>query len=226
MAVEIAGVTLDKLVAIEAEERPRFAHHAVPGLDGEYVQELGRPSVRIRILGIFYGADAGDRLRDLRGHMLDRQPVDFVCELVGEGYFSQIVIEAMEVGQKAGRPDEFDFECRLTEYVPLPPLPAVVGISDLDAGALGEARSMMDDVQNALGQLTGIANLLSGASNFGDPTSKLQDMPTPFRNAVSGADKFFEIFTGPASKLSGMLKPFQSVAKKSRETTHRFGGLP
>ena len=49
MPLEIAGVALDKLVSIEASEGARLARHAVPGLSGEYVQDFGRPSVRIQV---------------------------------------------------------------------------------------------------------------------------------------------------------------------------------
>jgi prophage DNA circulation protein len=84
MALELAGVVLDKLVSIEATEGARFVRHAVPGLNGEYVQDLGRPGVRIRISGIFYGDTASDDLKALRGHLLDRTPVDFLCELTGQ----------------------------------------------------------------------------------------------------------------------------------------------
>src|SRR5262245_7018774 len=100
MALEIAGVVLDKLVSIEASETARFVRHAVPGLSGEYAQDLGRPCVRIRVRGIFYGSDASDRLKELRGHLLDRTPVDFLCELIGEGYFSQVVVDDLNVAER------------------------------------------------------------------------------------------------------------------------------
>src|SRR3954470_6921875 len=116
MALELAGVVLDRLVSIEVSEGARFVRHAVPGQDGELAQDLGRPGVRIRVRGIFYGASAGDDLQALRGRLLDRAPVDFLCEITGQGYFSQVLVDRLDVGQHAGRLDEFGFECELTEY--------------------------------------------------------------------------------------------------------------
>jgi hypothetical protein len=196
MSLEIAGVQLDKLVSIEASETARFARHAVPGMDGDLTQELGRPSVRICVRGIFYGADASDQLKELRGHLLDRAPVDFVCELIGEGYFSQVVVDHLEVAQRAGRPDEFDYECVVTEYVPPPPAPTASPLGDLDAGILDEAASMMDDVQNALSQVAGLTDLLSGASDFGDPTGKLPTMLDTFKSTASGASSSLSTIGG------------------------------
>jgi hypothetical protein len=187
MALELAGVVLDKLVSIDTTETARFVRHAVPGLNGDYVQDLGRPGVRIRIRGIFYGDDASDRLKALRGHLLDRSPVDFLCELTGQGYFSQVVVDDLEVAQRAGYLDEFDFICVVTEYVPPPPPPAASPLADLDAGIVGEAASLMDNAQNALAQVSGLTGLLSGAANFGNPTTRLPSMLNSFTGAAGGA---------------------------------------
>jgi hypothetical protein len=187
MALELAGIVLDKLVSIEATEGARFVRHVVPGLNGEYLQDLGRPGVRIRIYGIFYGDTASDDLKTLRGHLLDRQPIDFLCELTGQGYFTQVVVNDLNVSQRAGQPDQFDFTCVVTEYVPPPAPPAAYPVADLDAGILGEASSLMDDAQNALAQVAGLANLLSGAADFGNPTTRLPSMLDSFTSAAGGA---------------------------------------
>jgi len=185
--LEIAGVALDQLVSIEASETAQFVRHAVPGMNGELSQDLGRPSVRLRVRGVFYGSDAADRLGTLRGHLLDRTPVDFVCELTGQGYFSQVIVDHLEVSQRAGRPDELDYECVLTEYVPPPPPPADSPLGGLDSGLVDEAASMMDDAQNALAQVAGLTDLLSGAGDFGNPTTRLPSMLDSFTGAAGGA---------------------------------------
>ena len=187
MPLEIAGVVLDKLVSIEASEGARLARHAVPGLSGEYVQDFGRPSVRIHVRGIFYGEEASDRLGTLRGHLNGRTPVDFLCEITGQGYFTQVMLDHLNVTQRAGRLNEFEFECLVTEYVPPPPPPAASPLAALDAGILDEAAGLMDDIQNGLAQVAGLANLLSGAADFGNPTTRLPSMLTSFTDAAGGA---------------------------------------
>lgn len=187
MALEIAGVVIDQLVSIEASEVARFVRHAVPGMSGELAQDFGRPSVRIRVRGIFYGSDAAERLGQLRSHLLARQPVDFLCELTGEGYFSQVIVDQIEVAERAGRPDEFDYECVVTEYVPPPPPPQSSLLDGIDAGLLDEASAMMDDVQNALAEVAGLASLLSGAADFANPTTRLPAMLDSFTSVAGGA---------------------------------------
>src|SRR5882724_4383772 len=187
MALEIAGVALDKLVSIDVTEGARFVRHSVPGQEGDYAQALGRPSVQIHVRGIFFGDTATDHLQTLRGHLLGRTPVDFLCEITGQGYFSQVLVDRLEVGQRAGRPDEFEFECALVEFVPPPPPPAADPFGDIDLGLLDEAASMMDDVQNALSAVAGLADLLSGAADFGNPTTRLPGMLDAFSGASAGA---------------------------------------
>jgi hypothetical protein len=184
MALELAGVALDQLTSIEASEVAALVRHAVPGLNGEYVQDLGRPSVRIRVQGIFYGDDAADRLKTLRGHLLDRQPVDFLCEVTGDGYFTQVVVDQLQVAQRAGRPDEFDYVCTVSEYVPPPPPPSDSLLGDLDAGLLDEAAGLMDDVQNAISEVAGLASLLAGAADFANPTTRLPGLLDSFKGAA------------------------------------------
>jgi hypothetical protein len=187
MSLEIAGVVLDKLVSIDVTEGARFVRHAVPGQDGDYAQALGRPSVRIRVRGVFYGDTATDDLKTLRGHLLGREPVDFLCEITGQGYFSQVLVDRIDVGQRAGRPAEFDFECELTEFVPPPPPPAADPFGAIDLGLIDEAASMMDDVQNALAEVAGLVDLLAGASDFGNPTTRLPGMLDSVTGATGGA---------------------------------------
>lgn len=186
MSLEIAGVVLDRLTAVDVQEGARFVRHAVPGLDGELAQALGRPSVRIQVQGICYGPTAADDLATLRGHLLGREPVDFLCEVTGQGYFSQVLVDALQVAQRAGRPDEFDFACALVEYVPPPPPPAADPFGAIDTSLIGEAVGLVDDMQAALGALQDLAGLLGAAGSFGDPTTRLPGMLDAVGEAGAG----------------------------------------
>lgn len=187
MAVELAGVALDKLTRVEVLERARFARHSVPGLSGDLAQDLGRPSVVVRFQGILYGPGAADKLREMRAPYLERRPVDFLAEAAGQGYFAQVVIDTMRVAQRAGYPGEFEYACEVHEYVPPPPPSETSLLGDLDTSILAEAMGAMDDIQNALAQVAELASLLSGAAAFGDPTSRLPAMLGTFTDAASGA---------------------------------------
>lgn len=187
MALEIAGVVLEKLIHIEAHEAARFVRHAIPGMNGELSQEMGRPCVQMSVQGIFYGSEAFSQLEILRGNLLDRTPVDFVCEMTGSGYVAQVVVDRFDVAQRAGHPDEFEYTCIVTEYVPPPPPPTSSLMQDLDLSVLEEATAMLDDIQDALAVVESLTDLLSGAEDFGNPVTRLPGLLDAFSSVAGGA---------------------------------------
>ena len=186
MSIELGGTTLEHLTRVDVSEATRVVRHAVPGMSGDLSQVLGRPSVIVRFQGIFYGATAMDELGALRGAHLAGEPVDFFTEAVGEGYFAQVLITRLHVAQRAGYPDQFDYACEVMEYVE-PPEPAVSDpFGELDAGLLDEATAFMDDVQNAIDEVSGLVDLVANAQSFGDPTSQLPQMLDAFMSWKDG----------------------------------------
>ncbi|HKQ72627.1 MAG TPA: hypothetical protein VJ810_02790 [Blastocatellia bacterium] len=193
MAVQIGGIELTKLTKVAVRERARIAHHVVPGLAGDLAQVLGRPSVEISLSGIFFGAEAASQLGELRALHLEQQPVDFFADVVGEGYFSQVLLTRLEVSQLAGEFDQFNFTFEAVEYVE-PPEPAMTdALAGLNTDLLGEAASFMDDAQNALEQVSQLTALIADVPSFGDPTSQLRQMPTDFAAQVGAAQ---QVLTG------------------------------
>lgn len=187
MPVELGGVTLQLLTRVAVCERARIVRHGVPGMAGDLSQSIGRPSVEVMLEGIFYGSDAADHLKELRDLHLRGEPVDFFADTIGDGYFSQVVINGIDVTQKAGDLDQFSYQCQLVEYVE-PPAPAapLSALSALDTGILDEAAAFMDDVQNAVEQVTQLADMLANIPSFGDPTTRLVEVPKTFNTVVGG----------------------------------------
>jgi hypothetical protein len=188
VTIELGDTTLTQLTHISVQEQARIVRHPVPGMSGDLSQTLGRPSVVVRFQGIFYGAQATDDLGSLRQAYLEEKPVDFFTEAVGEGYFAQVLITRLEVNQRAGYLDQFDYTCEVVESVepPEPVAAAGFGLEGLDAGLLSEAMSFMDDVQNALQQVSELTDLLANAPSFGDPTARLPEMLDQF-TALTGS---------------------------------------
>jgi hypothetical protein len=190
MPVEVAGIALAHLTGIVTTERARLARHPVPGMSGDLVQTLGRPSVEVQLTGIFYGPSAAQDLQRFREAYLAIAPVDFVVQAVDDSdptqtlAFSQVLISGLDVAQRADQPDEFDFICRLVEYVE-PPQPAAADLfGALDEDLLGEAAGFMDDAQSALAQVSQLADLLANVPGFGDPTQKLPSLLDAFTSVA------------------------------------------
>lgn len=196
MPIEIAGIELARIHRIATVERADFAKHRVPGLEGDLVQDLGRESVAVRIEGIFYGEDAGEKLENLRDAYKNREPVDFLADIVGDAYFSQVVITQMDVWQRAEEPEQFSYVLLVHEYVP-PPQPATAfaeGLSDVNLGVLDDALGFMDALA--------LPDLLS-APNISDPT-------LPLAGAMEGLESAISPLGGAADGLSDTLGPTTS----------------
>ena len=114
MAVELGDLTLERLTQVNVQERTRFVQHEVPGMEGSLTQVIGRSSVNIQLKGIFHGADdeASNGLDGLRQVYLAGEPVDFYTEATGTGYFAQVSITKLDVMQRAGVLDQFDYVFR------------------------------------------------------------------------------------------------------------------
>jgi len=198
MAVELGGISLKHLTQVAVRENARIAYHAVPGMSGDLAQTLGRPSVAVLLRGIFYGAPAGDELKQLRAAYLANQPVDFFAEAVGEGYFTQVLIAKLEVSQRAGYLDQFDYLCEVVEYV-TPPEPAAANLfASINADLLNEATAFIDEAQNAIDQASQLVNLIANVPEFTDPLKPLSGI----------LDDFGKVVTGELPKLTSIAELF------------------
>jgi hypothetical protein len=187
MAVEIGSVSLAALTYVSVRERAAIVSHRVPGLDGDLSQVTGRPSVMVELHGIFYGPSALADLGKLRTAYLDRKPLDFFADTVGEGYFTQVLIANLHVSQHAGDTDQLRFVCQVLEYVE-PPEPALADpLGALDTGLLDEAAGFMDDVQNAVDQVSSLVDMVANAPSFANPTERLTQLPANYITLVSGS---------------------------------------
>ncbi|HEX8474417.1 MAG TPA: hypothetical protein VF666_10320 [Pyrinomonadaceae bacterium] len=186
MAVRLGSIEIDKLTEVSVRERARLSHYSIPGLKGDLVQTFGRPSVEVVLSGIFFGADALEKLAELRALHQEHEPVDFFADAIGEGYFTQVLISRLDLTQRAGEPEQFNFVCEVVEYVE-PPEPALTdSLGGLDTGLLEEAGAFMDDVQNAFEQVAQLAEMIANAPSFANPTEGLQEMPVEYIEEVGG----------------------------------------
>jgi hypothetical protein len=182
MAIELAGIQLNRVHRIGTLEQATLVRHRIPGLEGNIVQNLGRDSVHLQIEGIFYGTSAKDDLEALRSVYKQREPVDFLAEIVGQSYFGQVVLERFEVRQLADDPDQFSYTLTIAEYVKPPePEADTVGVPDVDASILADAQSFADSVTNALGVLDAFS-----VPDFANPAPLLKGTLDGAKSALSG----------------------------------------
>jgi hypothetical protein len=195
MPIELAGITLNKIHKLATLESAGFAGHRIPGLAGTVFQDTGRHSTRLLVEGIYYGEKAKEDLEKLRDVYKKREEADFLAEIVGQAYFSQVIIDRLEVLERAGEPEQFSFRMVLAEYVPPPEPEAALGLPGVDDLLSLDALDFMD--------MLSLPDLLS-VPGFGDPTPPLNDALEGIGSAMDGATQPAEAF-GALFEGSGSL---------------------
>lgn len=201
MPIELAGITLNRIHKVATLENADFPGHRIPGLAGTVFQDTGRHSTRLLVEGIYYGENAKEDLEKLRDVYKKREETDFLAEIVGQAYFSQVVIDRLEVVQAAADPEQFSFRMVLAEYVPPPAPEAGFGLPGVDDLLALDALDFMDMIQ--------LPDLLS-VPGFGDPTPPLRTVLDSVGGVLNEANQ-------PAQELSDLF---------GADTTARSSSLP
>jgi outer membrane protein OmpA-like peptidoglycan-associated protein len=117
------GVELQQVQEIASDDAEAVETHAVPVLEGDFLQDLGRRAVRFTLNGVVLGATAGDGLKTLREKFRAAQPVSFVSDIATATTVDKVLIEDVGIRELAGKPQRFEYALTLREFIP-PPAPA------------------------------------------------------------------------------------------------------
>ena len=120
----LGDIELPLVQKLDVDGNQALAEHAVPTLEGDLLQGLGRMASRISLRGILTGSGAGRGLEDLREKFQAAQPVDFVADLATATGVVQVLIEEMAVRELAGKPERFEYAFTLREYIASTPATA------------------------------------------------------------------------------------------------------
>lgn len=114
-------VELQQVQKVEAEDEEVLAQHGVPALEGDFLQDLGRRVTRFTLIGVMTGPEAGEKLKTLRLKFRNAEPVTFVADIATATAVGKVLIEEFGVRELAGKPERFEFELTLREFLPPPP---------------------------------------------------------------------------------------------------------
>lgn len=117
----LGDVELSLVQEILTGERQALAIHPVPGLAGSYTQSLNRQSVQVSLRGVMSGDDALNGLETLRRKFHEGEPLSFAADIMTATQVQQVLIDALNVRELAGKPNQFEYRLMLKEYVPPPP---------------------------------------------------------------------------------------------------------
>jgi hypothetical protein len=185
----LGDFTLDGIEHVESFESRALVEHRVPGLAGNYFQDMGVTPNMIVIAGTKTGDDARDSfLESIRKMFNKGEPTTFAADINTATDITDVIIEDFRAAEVAGSPDQFEYFIKLRKYVKPPEPPATGG---LDGDILGDAAG-------ALGAMDALDSLVSIPS-LADPSQPLNGAMDSVKQATGGLSGA----TAPLKKIFG-----------------------
>jgi hypothetical protein len=167
---------LDDIEYMESSESRALVEHRVPGLEGNYFQDLGAAPNTIIIAGTKSGDEARDNfLTGVREIFNKGEPTTFVADINTATDITDVVIEDLEVAETGGRADSFRYLIKLRKYTK-PPEPPQTSLLDGD---------ILGDALGALGAMDLLDSLVT-IPDIGDPTTSLKGAMDGVKGATGG----------------------------------------
>ncbi len=165
----LGDLELQQVQRLETEGDQLLVQHRVPGLEGDFLQGLGRRGSHIALTGVLSGTESGEGLKKLREKFKAAELVPFVSDIATATKVDKVLIEGMEVRELAGKPERFEYAFALREHTPPPaeeseePPPADPDISEEGKERIDE---VVDDISRNLGSLEVQVTVSSGSQSL------------------------------------------------------------
>ena len=98
---------LELVQNIATAEDEALVQHAVPALEGDFFQRLGRRATGISLQGVLTGTEVKEGLEKLREKFRAAAPVSFVADITTATRIEKVLIEELDVLELAGKPERF-----------------------------------------------------------------------------------------------------------------------
>jgi len=193
---------LDGIGYVESFESRALAEHRVPGLAGNYFQDMGAAPNEILIVGSHTGDDKRDDfLKGVRDLFNKGESTTFTADINTATDLTDVVIQDLEFSEVSGCASTFRYAIKLRRYVEPPEPPS----NDLlDTSILDDAASLTDalDALDALGSIP----------DLGDPTPPIRDALSGVEGATSGLSATVDQVNGLTDALPSQNAPTDALA--------------
>jgi hypothetical protein len=148
-------VQIRQISDIVTSDRRILVEHQVPGLEGNLFQNLGRAPVKISFRGNFQGEGSKEELARIRQKFKDGNPCSFNSDVTGISDVTMVLIEELQIFERSGEPNRFEYSIVLREYREPPPEPSVPPSQDAAAQEWAEdqAGDAMASINNIVGRV-------------------------------------------------------------------------
>src|SRR5262245_19366006 len=101
----LGSFALEGLEYVESMESRTLVEHRVPGLEGNYLQDMGSVPNAIMLMGTRYGDEARDVfLEGIRALFTKGEPTTFVADINTATDITDVLIEDLKVAEIGGTP--------------------------------------------------------------------------------------------------------------------------
>ncbi len=174
----IDELELPQVQEITTRDLRDLAEHKPPGMDGSFLQNLGRRPACLILGGVASGPDSRQFIDDLYAKFQAGAPVAFTADIVADANIEQMLIDDLQYRDLAGKPERFAYVVTLQEHIePIDPEDA----SLLDDEILDEAEGLLDDLIDGLD--IGL-DFSTGLERFVEPLGDLLERLREFSRAV------------------------------------------
>jgi len=118
----LGDLELQQVQWIDVDEREVVTDHAVPSLEGDFLQRNGRRATRVRLAGTLSGPGVAAGLKGIRDSFRAARPISFAADIATATRLGSVLVECMDVREVAGKPERFEYALTLREYIPPPRL--------------------------------------------------------------------------------------------------------
>ncbi|MDD1749652.1 MAG: hypothetical protein LUO89_07220 [Methanothrix sp.] len=152
---------------VATHDRRALAEHKPPGMEGSFLQNMGRRPERVVLWGISTGPEARDFVEKLEEKFKAGQPASFTADISADSGIEKVVIDDLKWQELAGKPERYAYALILREHTePVEPEDASLLDSDiLDDAAdimkgLTEGLDILDKLSPFIGRLTKLSQAL------------------------------------------------------------------
>lgn len=172
-------LALPQVQVIRTYDKRMLAEHRAIGMDGSYLQNMGRKPACLMLAGIASGPDALAFVEQLDDKFNEGNPVSFITDIIKDSEIEEMLIDDFKLEELAGKPNRFAYMLTLREHIE-PIEPETVAV--LNASILDDASSLLEDLVAGLDLSL---DFPTGLEQFLDPLAGLLTRLQQFNESVN-----------------------------------------
>jgi len=138
---------LPQIQVIRTYDKRMLSEHRAVGMDGSFLQNMGRKPACLMLAGIASGVEALEFIEKLDDKFNQGEAVTFITDIVADSEIEEMLIDDLKLEELAGKPNRFAYVLTLREFIePLEP----ESTTALNNTILDDASNLLEDLVDGL----------------------------------------------------------------------------